>query len=57
MTMTGITVSSALRPNPVGASELVMPGDGRHGRIVMYAYDGGQLNLKDEHAGYIDQLN
>ena len=57
MTMTGITVSSALRPNPVVASELVMPGDGRHGRMVMYAYDGNKLELKDEHAHLIDQLN
>ena len=57
MTMTGITAASALRQDPRMAAELISPADVRHGRIVMYAYDGGQLNLKDEHAGYIDQLN
>ena len=57
MTMAGVTFASALRPNPVNASELVAPGEGRHGRIVMYAYDGADLQLKDEHARLIDQLN
>lgn len=57
MTMVGTTVGSAMYPNPVHAAEMVMPGEGRHGRIVMYAYDDGGLALKDEHAHLIDQLN
>ena len=57
MTMAGITAASALVPQQVIAAETAMPGEGRHGRIVMYAYDGDRMDLKDEHAQYIDQLN
>lgn len=57
MTMVGTTLGSAMYPYPVQAAETVLPGDGRHGRVVMYAYDGGALALKDEHAHLVDQLN
>lgn len=57
MTMVGTTVGSAMYPYPVHASGVISPADGRHGRIVMYAYDGGDLALKDEHAHLVDQLN
>ncbi len=57
MTMVGTTFGSALYPYPVQAAETVLPADGRHGRVVMYAYDGGGLALKDEHAHLVDQLN
>ena len=57
MTMVGTTLGSAMYPYPVQAAETVLPGDGRHGRVVMYAYDGGALTLKDEHAHLLDQLN
>lgn len=57
MTMVGTTLASAMYPYPVQAAETVLPGDGRHGRVVMYAYDGGGLSLKDEHAHLVDQLN
>jgi len=57
MMMTGITAASALYSDHERAAETVAPHEGRHGRIVMYAYDGGNLSLRDEHAHLIDQLN
>ena len=57
MTMVGTTVYSGMNPYPVHAAELVQLHDGRHGRVVMYAFDDGGLTLQDEHAHLIDQLN
>ena len=33
------------------------PGNGRHGRVVMYVFDEAGLSLRDEHAAMVDQLN
>ena len=57
MTMVGTTIATGARPFPVEAAELINPADGRHGRMVMYAFDDGGLALQDEHAHLIDQLN
>lgn len=57
MTMVGTTIGTGARPFPVEASEWINPADGRHGRMVMYAFDDGGLALRDEHAHLVDQLN
>lgn len=57
MTMASITALSALCPGQVMAAEMVSPGTGRHGRVVMYAYDDGGLNLTEDRAQLIDQVN
>lgn len=57
MTMACVTALTGLCPGPVMAAEMISPGTGRHGRVVMYAYDDGNLNLQDGKAQLIDQLN
>ena len=57
MTMVGTTTYAGMQPQNVHAAELLSPGQGRQGRVVMYAYDDGGLALQDEHAHLIDQLN
>lgn len=57
MTMACVTALSGFHPEPVMAAEMVSPSAGRHGRVVMYAYDDGSLSLTEDTAQLIDQLN
>lgn len=57
MTMVGITIGSAAHPGQVLAAEMASPEKERRGRMVVYAYDGGEMNLQDDKAHLIDQLN
>lgn len=57
MTMVCVTALSGLCPGPVMAAEMVSPGSGRHGRVVMYVYDDTSFSLAEDTAQLIDQLN